>query len=173
MNKYEQLRQAEIKRHSANLTDDGRNGRIFELTCAGVYSRKTRVSKQGQADVFVRFENGNYAAECKTNGGRIESLMSAKAPRFVIYKLDFTQKHKATKTAPAWDEKRSIEPRLIPTELFLKVLHRFNAVKSTNGRNPELAIQPSSKRLYEWLMDYPITYVKGYRYTADDFEGLD
>lgn len=174
MNKYERIRNAEIARHLNNADhDDGAIGRAFELACASTYSRKTAVSLQGDADVFIHYERGNYAAECKTNGGRIGSLRKAGAPKFVIYKLDFVQKHKATKTAPAWDEERHIDPVLIPTTVFLAALDRFGATKSTNGKHPEEAIQVSSKKFFEWLLDWPIPYEPGLRYTADDFEGLE
>ena len=173
-NKYQAVRACEIARHAANIGhDDGAEGRIFELSCASTYSRKTRVAKQGQADVFIHFERGNVAAECKTNGGRIESLRKSNAPRFVIYRLRFVQKHKASKTAPAWEELREIDPVLIPTEIFLAALDRFGATKSTNGKNPEEAIQPSSKKFFEWLLDWPIPYEPGLHYTAEDFEGLE
>lgn len=168
------IREAEINRHLSNADhDDGALGRAFELSCASTYSRKTRVSKQGQADVFIHFERGNYPAECKTNGGRIESLRKSKAPRFVIYKLDFVQIHKACKSKPEWREERHISPVIIPTQVFLAALDRFGATKSTNGKNPEEAIQVSSKKFYEWLLDWPIPYEPGLHYTADDFEGLE
>ena len=174
MNKYQIARNAEIDRHSANIDhDNGALGRIFELQCASEYSRKTRVSKQGQADVYIKYGKGNVKAECKTNGGRIEALYDAKAPKFVIYRLDFVQHHKAGKHTEAYDEERHIDPVVIPTALFLAKLEEFNAIKSTNGKNPELAIQPSSKKWFEWLLDYPITYNPEWRYTEDDFEGLD
>jgi hypothetical protein len=173
-NKYQNERASEMARHAANIGhDDGAQGRIFELSCASTYSRKTHVSKQGQADVYIHFERGNYAAECKTNGGRIESLRKPNAPRFVIYRLRFVQKHKASKTAPAWEELREIDPVLIPTAVFLAALDRFGATKSTNGKNPEEAIQPSSKKFFEWLLDWPIPYEPGLHYTAEDFEGLE
>lgn len=174
MTKYEKIRESEILRHAENIgRDDGARGRIFEITCASVHSRKTRVSKQGQADIYIHFERGNYAAECKTNGGRIGSLRKPKAPRFVVYQLDFVQKHKASKTRDAWEEVRHVPAVLIPTEVFLAALDRFGATKSTNGKNPEEAIQVSSKKFYEWLLDWPIPYTPGLHYTADDFEGLE
>ena len=173
-NTYSRKRDAEIMRHSANVGhDDGAMGRIFELECASVYSRKTRVSKQGQADVFIKYGKGHVAAECKTNGGRIGALRKPGAPRFVIYKLDFVQKHKASKSGPAWDEERHIDPVLIPPAVFLAALDRFGATKSTNGDHPEEAIQVSSKKFFEWLLDWPIPYEPGLTYTADDFEGLE
>lgn len=174
MTKFETIRNAEILRHMENAEhDNGAQGRIFELECASAGSRKTRVSVQGKADVFIKYERGNYAAECKTNGGRIANLRKRNAPKFVIYRLDFVQKHKASKTRGAWEEVRHIDAVLIPTAVFLAALDRFGATKSTNGKNPEEAIQPSSKKFYEWLLDWPIPYTPGLHYTADDFEGLE
>lgn len=174
MNKYQTMRAAEIERHAANIGhDSGAAGRIFEIECASAYSHKTRVSKQGEADVYIKFERGTTRAECKTNGGRISALRKPNAPRFVIYRLDFVQKHKAGKNTEAYDEERHIDPVLIPTEIFLAALDRFGATKSTNGKFPEEAIQPSSKKFFEWLLDWPIPYDPALRYTADDFEGLE
>ena len=175
MNKYQKARLEEMERHAANADHDcGAWGRVFELECASENSRKTRVSKQGEKDVYIHYGRGYVAAECKTNGGRIESLRKPGAPKFIIYRLDFIQKHKATKGGrPAWDEVRTVDPVLIPTAVFLAALDRFGATKSTNGRNPEEAIQVSSKKLYDWLCDWPIPFEPGQHYTAEDFEGLE
>lgn len=174
MTKYEKMRQAEIARHYANRAhDDGAIGRIKELQRAGKNSRKTRVSKQGQVDDYINYNGGHYAAESKINGGRIGALRDANAPKFVIYSLDFVQKHKACKSRGAWEEIRHVDDVLIPTAVFLAALDRFGATKSTNGRNPEEAIQVSSKKFYEWLLDWPIPYEPGLKYTSDDFEGLE
>lgn len=157
----------------------GKNGCIFEVECARKASRKLSVSKQGQTDVFVRFatEKGYkyLPCECKTNGGRVDDLLNGtNKSKFVIYRLDFTQKHKATKKHGAWEEVRHVDPVIIPTELFCAVLRHFGAVKTVahKGVVDGLAIQPSNKRLYEWLLDYPITFNNDATYTADDFEGL-
>ena len=173
MTNYARIREAEIQRHLNNLEDEGRFGRAFELACASASSRKMHVSKQGQADVYINLGRGHVKAEVKTNGGRIESLRQPGAPRFVIYRLRFTQKHKAGKHTEAWEEVREIDPVLIPTEVFLNALDRFGATKSTNGKNPEEAIQPSSKKFFEWLLDWPIPYTPGTVYSLDDFEGLE
>ena len=174
MNKYQAMRAEEVLRHTMNRANDqGADGRIFELTCASENSRKVRVSKQGEADVYINLGRGHVKAECKTNGGRIESLRKPGAPRFVIYRLRFVQKHKAGKNTEAWEELREIDPVLIPTEVFLAALDRFGATKSTNGKNPEEAIQVSSKKFFEWLLDWPIPYTPGTVYTEDDFEGLE
>ena len=173
MNKYEKARQTEIKRHLANRGhDDGAIGRAFELTCHTEHSHKTRVSSQGKADTFIKYGHGTVAAECKINGGRIEALRHGKV-KFVIYAMNFTQKHAATKKHGAWEEQRVIDPVIIPTNIFLAALDRFGATKSTNGRNPEEAIQVSSKKFYEWLLEWPIPYNPDSRYTEDDFEGLE
>ena len=127
MKKFEQKRVEKIAEIIQNTIDDGRFGRAFELACARVRSTKVRVSKQGEKDISVKMEiNGKIRyvpAECKTNGGRIDSLLSGenKSP-FIIYQLNFTQKHKATKTAPEWEEVRAIPAVIVPTELFLQMI---------------------------------------------------
>jgi hypothetical protein len=39
--------------------------------------------------------------------------------------------------------------------------------------NPEPAIQVSSKRLFERLLDWPIPYEPDTVYTPDDFDGVE
>lgn len=173
MTKYEKLRKENMARYRENIGhDSGAYGRIFELECASANSRKTHVGLNGEADLYVKFERGTVKAECKTNGGRIEALYSAKAPKFVIYRLDLTIKHKAGKHTSEHEEVRSIAPVIIPTALFLSKLEEFGAVKSTNGTNPERAIQVSSKKWFGWLSAYPVEYHSDWTYTAEDFEGL-
>ena len=144
-----------------NPNNDGYNGIVFEMSCARKKSRKTCVSKQGQVDVFVKvIVNGKaryMPAECKTNGGRVNDLLDGtNKSRFVIYKLDFTQKHKATKKADAWEEIRSVPALLIPTALFTAMLIDCNATKEIahGGIVDGIAIQPSSKRMFERLVAY-------------------
>ena len=173
MTKNEKIRLAEIERHTANRTyDNGAMGRAFELSCARANSSKTRVSKQGEADVYIKFGKGYIKAECKTNGGRIEALYTKNAPRFVIYQLDFTQKLKASKHKPAREEVRHVGPVIIPTHIFLNVLETLGAIKNTNGKNPERAIQVSSKKWFEWLEQWPVEFHTDWDYTEEDFEGL-
>lgn len=144
-----------------NPNNDGYKGIVFEMSCARKKSRKTCVSKQGQVDVSVKvIVNGKaryMPAECKINGGRVETLLNgSNKSRFVIYKLDFTQKHKATKKADAWDEVRSVPALLIPTELFTAMLIDCNAIKEIRhgGEVDGIGIQPSSKRMFERLTAY-------------------
>ena len=154
-------RSANIAYELSNTANCGAYGRAFELSCARAGSRKTCVSKQGQVDVSVRVVINGKArylpAECKVNGGRVETLLNGtNKSRFVIYKLDFTQKHKATKKAEAWEEIRSTPALLIPTALFTAMLIDCNAIKEIahGGVVDGIAIQPSSKRMYERLMTY-------------------
>lgn len=186
MPKFEQKRAEKIAEIIQNIVDQGRFGRAFELSCARIRSAKTCVSKQGVKDVSVKMEiNGKVRyipAECKTNGGRVDSLLSGenKSP-FVIYQLNFTQKHKATKTSPEWDEVRTVPAIIVPTDLFLQMLKECNALKAIchKGVQDGIGIQPSSKKMYERL----IAYIDNYgscvlfdreRVYADfDFEGLE
>ena len=171
-------RAAEMRRHFSNAGhDSGAFGRVAELASHTNKSRKAKVATQGKADTSIKLEvNGKtryVAAEVKTNGGRIASLYAKGAPKFVIYSLDFVQKHKACKSGPAWEETRHVDPVIMPTDMFLALLVSCNAIKSTNGTNPEPAIQVSSKRLFERLLDWPIPYEPDTVYTPDDFDGVE
>lgn len=180
MNKALNTRNANATRHLINSADDGRFGRAFELECARANSRKISVSKQGQVDVSVKFVDGNgkvkyVPCEVKTNGGRVDELLNGSKARYVIYRLEFVQKHKASKTRDAWDEVRTVEPVIIPKTLFIAKLKEFNAIKAVN-RNGEFdgyGIQVSSKKWYEWLADYPVKFDNESTYEEWEFEGLE
>ena len=180
MNKALKERHANMVRHLMNNTDDGRFGRAFELTCARLNSHKTCVSKQGQVDVSVKFVDGNgkvkyVPCEVKMNGGRVDELLHGSKAKYVIYRLDFVQKHKASKTREAWDEVRTVEPVIIPKALFLAKLKEFNAIKviNRNGEFDGYGIQVSSKKWYEWLADYPVKFDNENAYEEWEFEGLE
>lgn len=165
MAKFEELRNAKRQEILQNTADDGRFGRDFELSCARIRSSKTCVSKQGKTDISIKMEiDGKIRyvpAECKTNGGRIDDLLTGKnKSAFVVYRLQFTQKHKASKTAPAREENRFIPAVVVPTALFLQMLTECNAIKAVahNGVQDGLAIQPSSKKMYERLTAYIENY---------------
>lgn len=186
MSKYEKIRNEKSAEILRNIADDGRYGRAFELSCARINSAKTCVSKQGQKDVAVKMEiNGKIRyipAECKTNGGRIDSLLNGenKSP-FIIYQLNFTQKHKATKTAPEWNENRFIPAVIVPTELFLQMITECNAFKAINHKGVQdgIGIQTSSKKMYERLTAYIdnygecVLFDRERTYADFDFEGLE
>lgn len=184
MKTYE-IRNEKAMEYLANDTDSGRFGRVFELECARKASRKTCVSKQGQTDVSVKvIVNGKVryiSAECKTNGGRVNDLLDGtNKSRFVIYRLNFTQKFKATKSAPAREEVRTIPAVIIPTALFVAMLRDCNAIKEVAhaGIVDGIAIQPSSKRMYERLVAYlenfpDMAFNPDTTYEDWMFEGLD
>ena len=180
MNKALTERNANRARHLTNTADDGRFGRAFELECARTNSRKTRVSKQGQVDVSVKFAGNNgkpkyEPCEAKINGGRIDELLNGSKAKYVIYRLEFVQKHKASKTHDAWEEVRTVEPVIIPKDLFLAKLREFNAIKVINreGKFDGYGIQVRKKKWYEWLAEYPVKFDNENTYEEWEFEGLD
>lgn len=176
MNKYEKARLDKIAWYRSRIgINPGALGKIAELESVTTNSRKTAVSLQGEVDIYIHIgsKRNNTAAERKTNGGRIGALRKPDAPEFVVYSMNFVQKHKACKTAEAWEELREIDPVVIPTAVFLAALDRFGATKSTNGKFPEEAIQVSSKKFFEWLLDWPIPFDPALVYTWEDFEGLE
>lgn len=155
--------------------DSGYFGRITENQYARPKSRKKCVSSAGQADVHIKY-NGRYVpAEVKTNGGRVDSLLDgSNKSKFVIYVMEYVQRHKAGKKTEAWEERRSIGPLIIPTALFLNCLQEVNAIKTVNkhGEYDGLGIQVSSKKLYQRLLQWPVEYDRTRDYTSADFEGL-
>ena len=174
-----------IARELSNAHNPGAMGRAFELSCARAGSRKTCVSKQGKVDVSVKVVVNGKArympAECKTNGGRVDDLLNgSNKSAFVIYQLTFVQKHKATKKADAWEEVRAVPAVIVPTALFLQMLTECNAIKAIahGGVQDGIAIQPSSKRMYERLTAYTENFpdmVFSPEATYEDwmFEGLE
>lgn len=174
MTKYEKIRNEEIARILANTADPGRFGRVKELLRARKLSRKTAVSKQGKTDNFVAIrynEKIRYiGAESKTNGGRVENIINGtQKEKFIIYSLEFTQKYKATKTAPAREEKREIPDIIIPTALFRSLLLELKCYKDMahGGKVDGIGIQPSSKKLYERLTAYIDNYGESVLFDPD------
>ena len=175
----EAKRKANAQRYLSNADDCGRFGRAFELSCARPLSNKTTVAKQGVTDVSVKFKTATgykyEPCECKTNGGRIDDLLDGtNKSRYVLYRMDTTQKHKATKSREEWVEVRRVEPVIIQTHLFLAILKRFNAIKEVRhgGVVDGLAIQVSNKKLYAWLKDYPMRFDREAVYEEWEFEGV-
>lgn len=186
MTKYEKIRNEEIARILANTADPGRFGRVKELLRARKLSRKTAVAKQGKIDNYVAIrydEKVRYiGAESKTNGGRVENIINGtQKEKFVIYSLEFTQKHKATKTAPAREEKREIPDIIIPTALFRSLLLELKCYKDIahGGKVDGIGIQPSSKKFYERLTAYIDNYGESVLFDPDkiydswELEGLE
>jgi hypothetical protein len=156
---YQEKRKAAIERHKNNTKNPGGYGCAFELECAREKSHKAKVAEQNEVDVHIKMEvNGKIAyvpAECKTNGGRVDELLNGTTKaRFVIYRLDFTQKLKNSVDV------RSIPPVVIPVHLFLDLLRDVNAIKVINkqGVFDGYGIQVSSKKLYTRLLAYIENY---------------
>lgn len=163
--KIKEKRELQIAKYLANVNDCGREGRAFELKCARDGSRKTCVSKQGVADVAVKvLRNGKAVylpAECKTNSGRIETLLNgSNKSDFVIYRLEFNQKHKASKSRPEWVEPRIVPAVIIPTALFVAMILDCKAYKTASHNQIEdgIQIQPSNKKMYLRLTAYAENY---------------
>lgn len=180
MNKYETKRAEAINRIKNSEDYCGKNGKIFEIECARHLSRKNNVAGVGEVDVFVKvLVNGKATykkAECKTNGGRVDTLLNGtNKSEFVIYRLDFTQKN------PKSIDHRVIPPVIIPTNLFVNMLVEVNAIKtvSHNGEVDGIAIQPSSKKMFNRLNEYIENYGEAVLFDNEktyedwDFEGLE
>lgn len=171
-----------ITKELKNLSNDGRIGRAKEIERARAKSRKNSVSAQGKIDVFVKFTANNkrgfqyVACESKINGGRVDDLLNGKnKSKYVIYSLDFNQKHKASKKHDEYIEVRHIDDVIIPTKLFVAKLIEFNAIKEVahGGVVDGIAIQPSNKKWYEWLSDYPVKFDNENAFEEWEFEGLE
>lgn len=148
-----------IAHHENNTKDQGGRGRAFELSCAREKSHKYKIAEQNETDIHIKMEvNGKIAyipAECKTNGGRVDELLNGTTKaKFVIYRLEFTQKLKNSVDV------RIVPPVVIPTDLFLETLQEINAIKAINKKGvfDGYGIQVSSKRLYLRLLDYIDNY---------------
>lgn len=184
--KLEAMRRAEIYRILSNTEDDGREGRAFEIECARSLSLKVSVSAQGRTDVSIKMHRNGKAvylpAECKTNGGRIDSLLDgSNKAKFVIYRLRFVQKHKAGKKTEYREELRSVPAVIIPTDLFLDMVKECNAFKAVNhnGKQDGIALQPSSKKMYDRLTEYienyggTVLFDRNTEYDLAEFDGLE
>ena len=126
-------------------------GRLFELVCMAPRSKKAWVAAQGKTDCYVKIRKPNgkieYApAEAKTGGGRVGFLEEKNCPRYVVYMLIV-----CNKSVPAG---RLVLPVVMTSQRFEDLLFECGAVKSTNGKHPEVAIQVSNKPLYEALVAY-------------------
>lgn len=147
-------RLAEMQKHFANrFHDDGFFGRIEELASVANGSRKKAVSKQGQKDGYfhaVRHDAdgnkhfGNYAFERKTNGGRIGRFFDMEDTRYIVYSIEVHNKLSDF----------SCPPILVRKDTFYCALKACKAIKSTNGKKPENAIQVSSRKLWEFCRQY-------------------
>lgn len=155
---YDKMRQDLALKYLANAQNDcGAFGRIDELLSRTHGSRKVTVAKQGQADISVWVDGKRYNAERKTNGGRISGIKS----RYVVYSLDIC--NSTTK-----NKRRVLEPMVFSLEGFLEILETAGAIKCTNGKNPEQAVQPSSLKMFRLMEQYGVPFDINRKYTADE-----
>ena len=160
--KAQRIRKANAWRHYYNIpNDDGAIGRIKDILSKSENSTILNFSKQNQADCFIWVDGSRYKAERKTNGGRIGELYGKKAPKFVVYSMDICNSGTA-------NLRRVVEPIVLTTVDFIALLEKCKATKSTNGKNPEVAIQVTSKALYLELLQITTTYTPTARYTAEE-----
>lgn len=158
---------------------DGCMGCIAEMLTATKNSKKMHISNSGRVDCFIKYraESGAVvpvSVERKTNGGRIRTFETEfsdaeeMSGKYVVYSMDVCNSSTSNK-------RRHVDAVVIPRKLFVEKLAEFNAIKKVN-RNGVLegfAIQVSSKKLYDWLMDWPIVYDRNAVYSDDDFDGLE
>lgn len=153
-------RERAIAFHENNLKNQGGKGNAFELMCAREKSHKIKVAEQNEVDVFVKFitDEGKVQylpAECKTNGGRIDELLNGTTKaKYIIYRLEFTQKLKNSVDV------RIVPPIIAPVDIFVAMLRDVNAIKAINrnGQFDGYGIQVSSKKMYLRLLDYVDNY---------------
>jgi hypothetical protein len=180
--KYEEIRKEEENRILSNVRDYcGRNGRASELRHANTKSRKVKVASQNAIDDYIKVNmNGKIryiGAENKINGGRLDQIFTDSRIKYVIYEmidLPIPQSKKA-KAENRPTEYRNVPAVVIPKNLFLAKLKEFNAIKviNRNGQFDGYGIQATSKKWYEWLLDYPVLWEKDYTYEIWEFEGLE
>ena len=158
MTKAERMRAEAIERYLASEDECGKWGRVFELECARRLSQKSRVGKQGEVDVSIKVEcNGKTyyrPTECKTNGGRVDGLITECKVAYVVYRMDYTQKKKGG------DEWREVPPVVLPVPVFLGMLKACGALKTMRHKGiiDGVGIQVSSKKFYLALCEYIAEY---------------
>lgn len=174
-------RQRAIAFHENNFKNPGSKGNAFELMCAREKSHKTKVSEQNEVDVFVKFTDDNgkihyLPAECKTNGGRIDEMLNGTTKaKYIIYRLEFTQKLKNSVDI------RTVPPIIAPVDIFMNMLKDVNAIKAINrkGQFDGYGIQVSSKKMYLRLLEYidnygdAVLFDNSKTYELWDLEGLE
>lgn len=178
LTKTERERLAEAKGYLANEKDSGRYGKAFEVLFVGKKSHKTKCSAQGKVDNYFYLDGKRYPVEYKINGGRIEGLYDHDKPEkaYIVYALDYTVPLRDSKKGIRGGEHRVIKPIIMTVKDFLTVidtLHAFKFPEHKNKGDKEKAVSASSKKLYDCLLNYPVTFDPDYHYTSADFEDLE
>ena len=129
-----------------NAGNDGAFGRVVEVLRRRPNSRKANVAKQNRNDITAKIDGKLVACECKTNGGRIKGAEYTMTGTYVVYSMNV---HNSTCDA-------DISARICRKSTFIEKLVEFNAIKEVrhDGEVDGIAIQPSSKRMFERLIAY-------------------
>ena len=177
LTKAEAERLSKAKYTYANLKDDGRIGKCFELLFVSDKSTKKAVSAQGKVDNYFYLDGKRYPVEYKINGGRIESLFKHIKPdtKYIVYAMEYTTKVTTKKDgSKSGGELRTVNPVILKVSDFLKVIETLNAWKVlTKEGIKERAVQGDSKKLWKVLNLYPITFNPNNHYTSEDFEDIE
>lgn len=158
-----------------NYRGDGIFGAITELFCCSERSNKMKIATQNKNDSNVRFANykgvvRSVPVEVKTGGGRIQSMTG----KYIVYTYCYRQKRNPDKTHETdWYIEKEVDPIIVPLKMFVNFLYAHNAVKCTNGKQPEMAIQPSNKALYDACKAWAVKYDRTKVYKESDFYGLE
>ena len=65
-------------------------------------------------------------------------------------------------------KRRVLKPMVFSLEGFLEILETAGAIKCTNGKNPEQAVQPSSLKMFHLMEQYGVPFDINRKYTADE-----
>lgn len=144
-----------------NSNCDGKLGKLFEMA---LNTNAVAVKTQGQVDKYLTMINNGKkvkrTVEIKTNGGRIDNILDSK---YVIYAMDIC--NSCTKGV-----RRTTPAIICKSTTFMEMLNKCNAIKTIahKGVVDGLAIQVSSKKLFEMLLAYPIKYEMGKTYNENE-----
>lgn len=161
--KAEEIRAAKAEYYGAkdfrnDETQNGANGIRFEYECHSSRDKRAKIGKNKNDDITVYIDLGNgycrkERAECKTNGGRIDSIMNAVANDkdfIVIYELSLMNSTTGGKYV-------YIPAVYCLASKFVEILNECGAIKTINkgGKFDGYAIQPSNRKLWRELEKLP------------------
>lgn len=168
--KAEEIRAAKAEYYGAkdfrnDETQNGANGIRFEYECHSSRDKRAKIGKNKNDDISVYIDLGNgycrkERAECKTNGGRIDSILAAVESGkdfIVIYELSVMNSTTGNKLV-------YIPARYCLASRFIEILKECNAIKPIRkkGEIDGYGIQPSNRQFWKELERLP-------RYKRDTF----
>lgn len=125
--------------------NDGSYGVCFELWAQPKNAKHSNVSNECEnLDGIIYLDNNGKRVrrklEVKTGGGRVSHLIemyNKKLNAVIVYKYIF-KNHKG--------EIIELPAKIVSIETFIETLYSVGALKMTNGKNNQIAIQVSSKK---------------------------